>query len=405
MSVIVACPPAQALVSLNDGHDHIYVTGGVGFGWDSNVFASNDAQGDSSTNASILLEYTRRAGWIGVNGSLSVQSGRYGRFTSENFTNPKLDMEFTKQTGRTTGSLTLSAARESRADAAVNVRTSSWNYATGLNFRYPMAGLYTLSGQLGFSDVIYVGGSGQSASQPSSNPGDGSTPTTPPSVRFPDLATYTASFDLIRILSSERDLMLGYRYRKGQTSASLSNEDHSATIGLTGKLIRGLNGSLRVGYQIRIPHGADSLGLQERRSGSWTASGSATYPISKRLNFTGTIGKDFSTTANDISVDTTMASLDFQYAYSSHWVMTGSLSAGDSRFLGDSGRELIAFGPPPILGPSRHDQYLAGNLTLNYSLNEHLKVAATAAWFRNWSNSNFAQFVRKSYNLSVSSRW
>ena len=40
--------------------------------------------------------------------------------------------EFTKQTGRTTGSLSLSASRESRADAAVNLRSTSWNIPVGL---------------------------------------------------------------------------------------------------------------------------------------------------------------------------------------------------------------------------------------------------------------------------------
>ena len=44
LAISLACTPAHALVSLNDGHDHIHVTGSVGFGWDSNVFESSDSQ-------------------------------------------------------------------------------------------------------------------------------------------------------------------------------------------------------------------------------------------------------------------------------------------------------------------------------------------------------------------------
>lgn len=381
LAISLACPPAQALVSLNDGHDHLYVTGTVGFGWDSNVFANSNAQSDYSMTTSIVTEYARRAGWIGVNASLELDGARYNNLKTENFNNPKFNAEFTKQTGRTTGSLTLSAARESRADAAVNLRTTSWNYAAGLNFRYPIVTIYTLSGQLGYSQVKYVDNI------------------------FPQLSTYSASLDLIRIFSTERDVMAGYRFRRAETSISSSYDDHAFTLGMTGKLIRGINGSLRAGYQIRVPHGFVEGGGAQPTFSSWTASGSATYAINKRTNLTGTIAKDFSTTATDASVDTTTASLDGQFAYSSHWVLTGSLSGGDSRFLGDSGRTVLQPGPPLILGPSRHDDFVTASLSLNYSLNEHLKIAATYAWFKNWSNNSFATFVRNSYNLNLSSRW
>ncbi len=381
LALSLACSPAQALVSLNDGHDHVYVTGSVNWGWDSNLFANSGAKSDSSMSASVVAEYQRRAGWIGVNVNAEVDATRYNSFTSQNFNNPKLNLELTKQTGRTTGSLTLSAARESRADAAINIRTTSWNYATGLNFKYPIVTIYTLSGQLGYSVIKYVDNI------------------------FPELSTYTASLDLIRLYSSERDVMLGYRFRRGETSIHSSYDDHALTAGMSGKLIRGLNGSIRGGYQFRIPHGFVEGGGAQPKFGSWTASASVTYPFNKRLNFTGSLAKDFSTTATDASVDTTTVSLDAQYAFSSHWTFTANASTGDSRFLGDGGREVISLGPPLILGRSRHDDYASGSLAANYSLNEHLKISANYAWFKNWSTSSLADFVRTAYNLSLSSRW
>ncbi len=373
--------PVHALVSLNDGHDHVYVTGGVNMGWTSNLFANSEAKSDYSVSSSLLVEYQRRAGWIGVNASVGIDATSYNVFTEENFANPRFAAEFTKQTGRTTGSLTLSAARQSRADAAVNTRVTSWNFGAGVNARYPIVSIYTLTGSLSFSQAKYL-----------------------ESV-FPDLSTYSASIDMIRLLSTERDLTLGYRYRLTEASVDSGYDDHSVNVGLTGKLIRGLNGSLRAGYQTRTPFGASPTGRPESSYSSWTASGSATYALNKRANFTGTISKDFSTTATTASVDTTTAALDFQYAYSSRWSLTASASLGDSRFLGESGRLVVSVGPPLLLGPQRHDTFLAFSASLNYSMNEHLRVTAAYNWFQNWSNEPFADFIRSGYSLSLSSRW
>lgn len=378
----LACRPVHGLVALNDGHDHVYVTGTVGYGWDSNLFANSNAQSDGSVTSSVTAEYTRRAGWIGVNASVAVDSTRYNVFREENFNNPRFSAELTKQTGRTTGSLTFSASRASRADAAVNARSSSWNYNSGLNFRYPIINTYTLSGQAGYSLIKYVGDS-----------------------LFPDLATYTASTDLIRLLSSDRDLLLGYRYRHSQTSVNSSYDDNAANIGLSGRLLRGINGAFRTGYQIRTPHGFTTDGKPQSKFSAITLSGSSTYALSKRTNLTGSISKDFSTTATDTSVDTTTGSIDYHYAYSSHWSLNSTVSAGNSRFIGDSGRVIISTGPLTLLGPYRHDNFFSASASVAYSLNEHLKVNAGYTWFRNWSNSTDAVFTRSNYSLDISSRW
>jgi len=380
LSLSLACAPARALVALNDGHDRLYVTGSMAFGWDSNIFANSAAQSDHTVSTSVVAEYQRRAGWIGVNASIGLDASRYNVFTEENFANPHLSLELTKQTGRTTGSFTLNASRESHADAAVNLRTTSWNYAAGLNFKYPIVTIYTLSGQIGYSGVKYVTGV------------------------FPELSTYSASANLIRIISSERDLSLGYRYRHSATSIDSTYDDHAFTVGLSGKLLRGINGTLSAGYQFRMPHGFTDQGKPQEPFSSWTASGSATYTVSKRMSLTGTISKDFSTTATDASVDNTTASLDLQYAYSSHWTASAGVNAGDSRFLGQAGRNVIST-DPLVLGAQRHDDFVSTEASIHFSLNDHLKIAATYTWFKNWSNLSFAEFVRNAYGLNVSSRW
>ena len=76
LATSLAVTPAHALVTLNDGHDKIFVSGSVSVSRDSNVFANSDNKGDFVYSTSLSAEYTRRAGWIGVNANASVSSSR-----------------------------------------------------------------------------------------------------------------------------------------------------------------------------------------------------------------------------------------------------------------------------------------------------------------------------------------
>jgi hypothetical protein len=378
LASLLACPPARALVSLNDGRDRIFVTGGMSVSQDSNIFANTSNSSDLVSTTSLAAEYTRRAGWIGVNGNLSISSAQFAKFSEENFTNPALGLELTKQTGRTTGSLKLNGARESRADAAVNLRTESWNYGANLNFRYPIVSTLTLSGSFGYASRNYVD-----------------------ETAFASLATYTSSLDLFHILSAERELIGGYRYRYSETSRKTTSSDHGFSLGLSGKLIRGVTGSLRVGYQTRIPHG----GTNHDKFSSWTASTSAGYAFSKKLSFSGQLAKDVSTTATDSSVDTLSASVNAEYTLTSKWGVNASAGWGRSVFLGEAGRVVVSPGPPPVFGRNREDSYVNWDAGMNYTLNEHLKLGASYTWFHNLSAAAVADFVRTAWSLNVSSRW
>jgi hypothetical protein len=377
LAATLACPPAHALVALNDGRDRIYVTGSYTTTWDSNIFANSEGRGDFVSSTSIVAEYTRRAGWIGVNGSISVSASNFGKNRDQNFTNPNYALEFTKKSGRTTGSLTMSGAKESRADAAVNMRSTAWNYNAGLNVKYP-AGINTFMGQFGYSKRSYV-----------------------EDTIFADLATYTAGIDMIHILPAERELVGGYRFRYSDTSRFTSTTDHSATVGINGRLIRGIIGGLRAGMQTRIPHGA----LASGRFTSWTMSASSAYAFNKDLNVAAQASKDFSTTATDASVDVTSADVSMGYTMNSKvsWSLSGGW--GQTRFLGESGRLVIQPGPPPLLGAHRVDTYATWSAGVAVTLHAHLKSALTYSWFENWSTGTYADFIRSSWSLNLSSRW
>lgn len=379
LAALVACPPARALISLNEGRERIFVSAGVSVSRDSNVFANSDNRGDTVYSTSLTADYTRRVGWIGVNANVAVGSSRFATLKGENFSNPSFGLEFTKQTGRTTGSLTLSASRESRADASVNVRSTSWNIPVGLSFKYPISGVYTMSGGFGYSSRRYLD-----------------------EAVFSSLKSYSASLDLLRILSTERELVAGYRYRYSESTRNTTSMDHALSLGLSGKLIRGMRGSLRAGYQTR---GTAGRLEGNPRFDSWFASGSSSYAFSRKLALSGTISKDYSTSATDSIVDSTNASLALQYAYSSHWNVSLGGDFGDSRYLGQGGRMILQAGPPPVLGANRHDDFVSWDATLGYSLNEHFKASFGYSWFRNWSTLAFAEFIRSSWTLSASTRW
>jgi len=379
LAALTACPPARALVSLNEGRDRLFVNASVSVSRDSNIFANADQKGDFVYSTTLSADYTRRNGWIGVNANAAVSSSRFGEIEGQDFDNPTFSLEFTKQTGRTTGSLTISASRESRADASVNVRSTSWFVPVGLNFKYPIVGAWTATGSLGYSQRRYLD-----------------------EVAFASLTSYSATLDLIHILNTEREAIGGYRYRFSETSRDTSTSDHNFSLGLNGKLLRGISGSARVGYQFRSVQNPARSDITYQ---SWTASVGASYALSKKANLSASVAKDFSITASDQIVDTTNASLDFKYAYNSKWAFMGGVGYGDTRFLGEGGRIVLDQGPPVLYGPNRHDNYFEWHATLSYSHSEHFKAMLTYSWFKNWSTLSYADFIRSSWTLTASTRW
>lgn len=121
----------------------------------------------------------------------------------------------TKDSGRTTGALSLLAQRDSRADPAANMRTDSWNYDAGLDFRYPVIERYSVSGSLDYGLRDYTD-----------------------NTVLVDLSTYAASADLFYVVTTARDLIAGYRMRSSNTSADTSFQDHAFTLGVSGRIQR-----------------------------------------------------------------------------------------------------------------------------------------------------------------------
>ncbi|MFT3781653.1 MAG: outer membrane beta-barrel protein [Nibricoccus sp.] len=365
---LAAAGQSRALIKFNDAHDELFVTGTASIGYDSNIYADSNATSDTLFSESVDLAYQRKAGMLGVNAEIGWDFGQFAKNTSENYADPHVSAELTKGTGRTTGSLTAGAQRRSRTEYALNTRTVSLDYNTGLNFKYPVIERYSISGQFAYDYQDYVN-----------------------NAALFDIRTYSAGGDLYYVYTSQRDILGGYRLRVTDTTNTTRSYDHSFTLGTTGKLLPKLNGTIRAGYQFRQTD-RNNLGRKDETFSAFTTTTSATWTASKRVNITGILSRDFTTLATDVNVDNSSASITAAFATTSHVTFFCGGGAGHLRYLG-------------TLSGGRRDTYVNGDTGVNYTLNDHLKITLTGTWYKNWSKLDQADFIRRTLSLQVTSRW
>jgi hypothetical protein len=363
-AVLLALTPARALINLDGQRNQLFVFGNVAFGWDSNIFSESTGRGDYTVNGTVGAELKRRAGIIAVDLTGKMAYSAFGTYSHENSFNPNFLIEFNKTTGRTTGALTINAYRESRSDSAVNLRTNSWNFPVALNLKYPVNERYNVASETSYLRRRYVD-----------------------STSLANLTDYSQSIDVYYTYTSKLDLTAGYRIRVSQTSIGNDTYDHWFNIGATGGLFAKLNGTVRVGYQIR-----DVAGTGGTSYSHLNALASVAWPVTRKLNLQGAVSRDFNTIATGASVDSMSASLRATYAYTRKIEFNSGVAIGQNRFLGT---------PPP----ERRDTFFSFDLGASYHMNEHLQVAASYTYFRNWSTFAFSDFDRQGFSLDISSRY
>jgi hypothetical protein len=372
MAAAVSAPRAPALVSLEDGKDHLFVDGSVEFGYDSNVFANSQSGGSAVYQGTLGIEFARRAGWIGVNATASLDWARYGNFRNQDYVDPKLSAEFTKQSGRTTGSLTMSVQREDRADVTVNTRDISWNYDVGLNFQYPVIERYSISGSFDYSRADYLD-----------------------QQLFTNLTTYSENLYLYYILNEQRDLFIDYRLRQSVEETGDFDVDNAVSMGVSGKVYGPFNGSVQAGYETRTSHGGPDNGQD---FGDLYFSGAATWNIDRRKTLTANLSRDYSTTAEAQSIESTSVGLVFQDSFTAKSSTTLSPSFGENKFLGNQG----------LLGQDgerRIDYFVDLSAAYFYTVNQHLKISVSYSYYRSYSTLLFAEYPREQLDLTLASHW
>jgi Uncharacterized protein conserved in bacteria (DUF2320). len=380
LAALCTTVPAHALLRFNDGRDQVYVTAYVGAGYDSNVYTSSSNQDDFIISGGVGLEYARKAGLIGVNGSLGWDLGQFSNLSSENFINPSASLEFSKGTGRTTGSIQFNGRRATMPDPTVGLRTDSWNYGVNLNLRYPVVDRYSIAGNIGWSRVDYSDESGL----------------------FSDLDSYTFGADLFYSWRSDRDLLAGYNYKQSDAQFASSSIDHSVYVGVAGRIVSKLSGSARVGvthHTMRYPGAipdSSTNGLYASVSGTWPASQKATYTLA--------LSQNFSTTSSNFETRTTAADLTGQFSHTVKFSTNATLGAGYTEFL--SGYAKGASGPTSgFNGQERNDHYITIGCGARYALNSHISFGINYNYYQSWSSLSSYAFARHSFGINMSTRW
>lgn len=370
-SIALAAPGLRALVSLEDGKDRGYVDATVDLGYDSNVFANAQSGGSFVYEGTVLAELARRAGWIGVNVTAGFDFARYANFRDQDYVDPRFSAEFTKQTGRTTGSFTVNILRQDRADIDVNTRDTAWIYSTALDFQYPVIERYSISGSLGYTRTDYED-----------------------RTLFVNQQMYTGNLYLYYVLNEQRDLFIDARSRYTRESNGEYDIDRALSAGVSGRVYGPFNGSLQVGYQVRNPyHSLDSGTFND-----FTASGSATWNMNRKMTLTAEVSRDYSNTAQALTVDATRGGLTFQDSLTAKASVTLQAAAGENRFLGVEG---LTAGD----GVRRVDTFVSFGAAYFYTINQHLKVALLYDYYRNWSTLAYAEFPRDQVTLELKSHW
>lgn len=380
LTLLVFAPNANALLNFNDGREQLYITSFIGAGYDTNIFTSQNAESDLVISGGAGVDYTRKAGLIGVDASLGWNFGRFATFASEDFLNPSATMEFTKGSGRTTGSLQLNATRDSRADPTVGLRTDSWNYGASINLRYPVIERYSIAGNAGWSRVDYL----------------------EEGINFSDIDTYTLGGDLFYTWRSDRDLVGGYRYRTSTAQFQSTSFDHSFYGGLSGRIIGKLSGSARLGWSTRTVEYPEAV-PPSTNDGIY-ASLSGTWPVSQRASVTLSLLQDFSTSSSNFETSTSSADLVAQFAHTSKLSTNASLGVGITDFLSgyapSTGAPTTGFN-----GVDRTDYYVTAGCGAGYTINEHYSVSIGYTYYQNFSSVANFEFSRHSFSASLSARW
>ena len=356
-------PHAAGLIEMNGGNDKVTVNADYGINYDSNLFARAGGAGDTNEALTAGANYTRSGGMIGFSSTASVTNSRFRKFSNENFTDPSLALEFTKNGGRLTGSLSVNGGRESRSDDAANLFTNSWNYGIALGLRYPVNDRYYLTSSTAANVRDY----------------------TQETVLF-NLSSISEGVDLYYVYPSKLDILGGYRIRFGEAQGGTGTRDIAYTVGATGAILPKLSGTLRAGYQTR-----DESGNSGGHYNDLTAEFSLAWPLNKRTTFNFQASEDFMTTATDTSVDATAFDLSgtIKPNLKLKVAFTGEAGYTISRYLG-------------VRGGGREDRTLSFTGHLTVPIKAHFAASLTCGYYTNHSSYAFSKFARRTASFDVS---
>jgi hypothetical protein len=362
---IATAPRARALFTFphrdNDGADQIIVTGTYSIGEDTNVFAQRVKKAALTQTAAAEADYTRRAGLISVEASVQMNVGAFIGISGQNYADPSFTLSFTKGQGRTTGTLSFTAAKSNAPDPVANNRAIAWNYSGALALRYPIFDRYF------FTNTTTVGGT----SYENRN-------------LFSDQQVYSDALAFNVKYDSKLDLNTGYTIAASETSDT-NNIAQNFLLGGTGTILPKLTGSLDLGYAYDATY---TRHQKEQTFSSLTGNGSLKWAFSRTLTFSADASKAFGISSTDVVTDTTSAGL------------IGSGNIG-KRFRTDLGIRYVGTNFVSKNGLGRRDTLIEVPADIGTALTTHVRVNLNYTWMENYSNLFSGKFVRETLTLTL----
>lgn len=363
VAALIASSPAFAVLTLEDGKAQVGAVGSLTFNWDSNLFNNANALDDSYQVLVAGLTYDRHAGTIGVKGSAIWAFDFFNTFSEQDSVNPTLKLAFSKAQGKTTGGLDFTYRKLSQADDAANQRTRSAEFDTALTIRYPLSERFFLTGKTQVSDRNFT------------------------DPVFSDNSTFSQSLDGFMSYTSKLDLVAGYRYRFTNAQFQPDAVDHAFTVGVNGKILPKVDGTFRVGYQIRDIRLANTDSLD-----GLTASASFLWSPRNRVLVSTQISKDFSTTSTALSSDGLTWFNSVQFITGRQITLTAGAGYSRSKFyLLD---RLV-----------RTDDYFYWRLAASYPVTTNITADASFTRSENWSTERFADYTKEFVSVGITAKF
>ena len=363
LAVLLASTQAYGLLTLEGGKAQVGVIGRASFNWDSNLFNNANSEDDSYELLVAGITYDRNAGIIGVKGSAIWSFDFFNKFSSENSADPELKLGFSKARGKTTGALEFTYHLSSQADDAANQRTRLAEFGTNLTVQYPLNQRFSLTSTTevqkhGYKDIAFY-----------------------------DNDTFSESLDAFMAYTSKLDIFAGYRYRFTNAQGQPDTVDHAFTVGVRGKILPKLDGTFRIGYQVRDIRQIDTGSLD-----GVTASASFLWAPRSRILVSSQISKDFSTTSTALSSDGLAWFNQVQVTTSWRIAMTAGAGYSQSKYYSLS--EHV-----------RTDDRFYWQLGASYPITTNINAEATFIHSENWSTESFADYTKEFVSLGIAAKF
>lgn len=198
---------------------------------------------------------------------------------------------------------------------------------------------------------------------------------------FTDNRSWRVPADVYFEYTEKLALSVGYRYRNSSLSGSaIDNQDHFINIGARGEFTPKLTGQLRVGYSKREFDRGSSENL-------FGVEASLAYAYSDKTGLQFNISNDFGNAGTGDSTKNFTLGLAANTKFTEQWALNANLDYRSVDY------------------PTRNDDYLEGQIALNYTYNVFLSFSASLTLRDNSSTSRIAEFANNVLSLGASVRY